>query len=146
MCVKVERFWNGPFETINAHSKPGLAEVGLDENSIACSAVAGHFELPAAERIISMANEVVAERGSVVVFGQWHAMASYDTACRAAMTRWAVSLGPKLVAVHLLTGTKLVGMGVSVASIFVRQLHHHDTAEEFSRAYARARTEFRRSP
>lgn len=135
-----EIFWDGPVETVQASKRPGVLKVGVDGSSIVCCTIRGRFELAMAERIMQLADEVVERRGEVLVFAQSHGMESYEQVCRVSMTKWAVSLGPKLVGFHVVGGTTLVRMGVTVASMFVGQLKGHDTVEDFLRAYEAARS------
>jgi hypothetical protein len=132
-------FWEGPVKTRKASKKPGVIHVGVDDRSIVCCTVRGHFEPAMAQLLIETSDELVARQGYVVGFGDWYGMESYEQACRTSLTNWAVSLGPKFVAFHLLVGTTLVRMGVTVASMFVKALHNHSNVEDFRRAYEQAR-------
>jgi hypothetical protein len=69
------------------------------------------------------------------VFADWQQMDSYDTSCRQTMTAWGVNLGKRLEAYHVVAGSRMVKMGLAVASIVVPTLRVHADVASLVAAY-----------
>jgi Fe2+ transport system protein FeoA len=57
------------------------------------------------------------EHGPVEIFHDWAGVTGYDTEARRRMTAWGSTRGQAITHVHLLLGSKVLAMGVSVASL-----------------------------
>jgi hypothetical protein len=78
---------------------------------------AGHIEVELSSKIVAGGNEVIREHGKLLAFHDWQGIQTYETDARKQLTDWAIGIRGKVERVHLLTGSKLVRMGVAVASI-----------------------------
>lgn len=105
------------------------------EGKVLCNSLVGHFDQPLADRVMKRGDAVLAEHGELIVFSEWSRMASYDSSCRSTMTAWGAALGKRLTAFHVIAGTRMVKMGLTVASIVVPALRMHGTTVEFVTAY-----------
>lgn len=69
------------------------------------------------EPILASRDEIVLECGEIALFDDLERVTGYDTAVRVRLTAWGREHRSHIVAHHILTRSKLVAMGVSVASL-----------------------------
>jgi hypothetical protein len=131
-----EPFW-GPPGPISKNRQGGELAINV-RGSILCNTVSGHFDQSAADRIMAHGDQLLAEHGTITVFSDWLLMASYDISCRTTMTGWGANLGRRLEAFHVIAGSRLVKMGLAVASIVVAPLRVHGDRVAFMAAYQSA--------
>jgi hypothetical protein len=131
-----ETFWGAP-GPISRNRQGGKLAIHI-QGAILCNKVAGHFDQAAADRIMGHGDELAAQYGTLIVFSDWLLMASYDISCRTTMTRWGADLGRRLENFHVIAGSRLVKMGLAVASIVVAPLRVHPSMVTFMAAYQRA--------
>jgi hypothetical protein len=77
----------------------------------------GYMDASLADRIVESGNAVVARYGSLLAFHDWQAITGYESAARVRLTTWGNEIRAKIQRVHVLVGSKLVKMGVTVASL-----------------------------
>jgi hypothetical protein len=111
------------------------------EGNLLCNKLVGHFDQGLADEIMSRGDTLLAKHGQLAVFSDWFQMASYETSCRQTMTAWGAGMGAGLQCFHVIAGTRLVKMGLAVASIVVPALHTHDRMSSFVAAYQAAQKE-----
>lgn len=109
------------------------------EGNVLCNKLVGHFDQALADEVMSRGNMILARHGRLAVFSDWFQMASYETSCRQTMTEWGVRMGTGLKCFHVIAGTRLVKMGLAVASIVVPTLRAHDRMTSFVAAYEEER-------
>lgn len=81
------------------------------------SRAAGHIDAELAGKVVATGNEVIREYGSLLAFHDWQNIRTYEGDARKELTQWGIAIRGKVERVHLLTGSKLVRMGIAVASI-----------------------------
>jgi len=78
----------------------------------------GHLVVEAAKQILTARAQAVRNaRGPVQEFHDWWDMPSYDSGSRTLLTEHTIQDRARLAGVHLLVSSKIVRMGVTVASI-----------------------------
>lgn len=82
--------------------------------------IAGYIEPAEARRVVAAGDLVIAEAGMLVGFHDWEAMTGYQSESRALLTDWGVRIRPQVEKVHILVRSRIVAMGVSVASLALR--------------------------
>ncbi len=80
----------------------------------------------------------MASQAKIDIFHDWEEMALYATEARTIMTERAVPLAPKLNSLSVLFGSKVVLMGVSLASLKLGGIHMFTSREEFDQAVRQA--------
>jgi hypothetical protein len=98
-------------------SNRGEAIISLPKEEVMILKVTGHLDRPMGMHIIDAATRASAEtKKRLHIFCDWVEMTGYESDVRSAFTQWAASNRTK-VTFHLLVGSKLVAMGVSVANL-----------------------------
>ena len=78
----------------------------------------GHLDLEMADRALSL----IEPRMSItarpfLLFNDWTDLESYDTQARIRLTLWVTDIRDRFEAIHILTRSRLVSMGVAVANL-----------------------------
>jgi hypothetical protein len=98
-------------------SSRGEALISLPRPEVMVLKITGHLDRPMGMHIMDAATKAAAETSKRLhVFCDWVEMTGYESDVRSAFTHWAASNRTK-VTFHLLVGSKLVAMGVSVANL-----------------------------
>ncbi|MEI8255253.1 MAG: hypothetical protein WCJ30_06215 [Deltaproteobacteria bacterium] len=101
--------------------------------------VSGHATSDLGTVLIEQFEAAIARFGSVVVFDDWEAAIGYDSDVRLRLTEWTRKRQPALPEIHILVGSKIVAMGLSVAAMVVRHgLKVHPDRASFELAYTKA--------
>ncbi len=81
--------------------------------------ISGHGFAEAAfvDPILASRDAVLRECGEIALFDDLERVTGYDTEVRVQLTAWARKHRSRIAAHHILTRSKLVAMGVSVASL-----------------------------
>ena len=82
-------------------------------------AFTGHLEVPLARRITLSVDQLLNAGHRPHVFNDWEHMSGYDSPARVLLTEWALRQRTHFASVHLLLGSRLVAMGVSVANLAI---------------------------
>jgi len=98
----------------------------------------GRASAAMARFFLSHCDSVVAANGSMEGFHDWSGLVGYESACRKAVTDWAVEHRTEVEKVHVFVTQQLVRMGVSVTSIVVPTLQSYDSRESLVTAFRRA--------
>lgn len=77
----------------------------------------GHLDTELAGHIVESGDAVIARYGTLVAFHDWQKIETYDSNARARLTSWDYRIRQDVERVHILVASKLVKMGVSVASL-----------------------------
>lgn len=77
----------------------------------------GHMSVEFAKQIVAHGQQEFERMGHLNIFHDWEKLETYDAAARPTLTDWGLALRRSQVQVNLLVRSKLVRMGVSVASI-----------------------------
>lgn len=97
-------------------SARGEAVISLIKADVMLLKITGHLDGPMGMHVLDAATKAAAATKHYHIFCDWAEMTGYDSDMRSAFTQWAASHRSK-VTFHLLVGSKLVAMGVSVANL-----------------------------
>lgn len=84
----------------------------------------GHARAPIADAIIRALDTAIAAHGTVTVFDDWYSATGYDSAVRLKLTEWTRRNAAELRGTHVLVGSRLIAMGLSVASLALGKHFH----------------------
>lgn len=108
--------------------------------NILVSRAEGYVDTELAEHIVASGNDVIARHGSLVAFHDWQQISGYDSKARTRLTKWGDAIRDEVKGVHILVGSKLVKMGVTVASLVLgNMLTAYDDRARFEKAFRAAR-------
>lgn len=100
----------------------------------------GHLCRSLAKEIIATGNRLLETQPTLEVFHDWEAGESYDSAARLDLTKWGIDVRKRVTKIHVLVKSKIVKMGVAVASIaLVGMIESHDERRSFEASLERAR-------
>lgn len=97
-------------------STRGEILTALPKGDVMVLKVTGHLDRPMGLHVIDVASRAAATVKRLHIFCDWAEMTGYESDVRSAFTNWAATNRGK-VTFHLLVGSKLVAMGVSVANL-----------------------------
>lgn len=97
-------------------STRGEVITALPKGDVMVLKVTGHFDRQMGLHVLDIASRAVATVKRLNIFCDWAEMTGYESDVRSAFTQWAATNRAK-VTFHLLVGSKLVAMGVSVANL-----------------------------
>jgi hypothetical protein len=110
---------SGRFEIGGPHDR-GLMRLRIlpqgTAPTVVLTKVIGHASTPIVNEYLEHLGPECA-RGKVEVFHDWYDVTGYDTEARKALTEWNLAHQSSVVQVHMLVKSKVVAMGVSVASV-----------------------------
>jgi hypothetical protein len=81
----------------------------------------GHFDVELADRLLAVIERDVARETRCVAFHDWSEMEDYETRARLRLTSWVIKNRQRYDAIHILSSSRLVGMGVTVANLSLGQ-------------------------
>lgn len=88
--------------------------------------------------MVTIEGIIASAPSKVDIFHDWEEMELYATEARTIMTERAIPLGPKINSLSVLFGSKVVLMGVSLASLKLGGIHTSKNREEFEQAVRQA--------
>jgi hypothetical protein len=97
-------------------SSRGEAVTALPKADVMVLKVTGHLDRPMGLHVLDFASRAALSTKKLHIFCDWAEMTGYESDVRSAFTQWAATHRSK-VTFHLLVGSKLVAMGVSVANL-----------------------------
>lgn len=107
---------------------------------IVATRVQGHFEHAAARKLVELREEVLGDAPVISEFHDWMEMTGYDSASRHDLTRHSFEHRTSIASIHILTVSKIIQMGITVASIALGDmLKSYARREEFEALFASAR-------
>jgi hypothetical protein len=77
----------------------------------------GFANVEAVGLILEQRERIVAECGKIALFDDLEGLVGYDSEVRVRLTDWSRANRPKIVAFHILTSSRIVAMGVTVANL-----------------------------
>lgn len=87
-----------------------------------------------AEAYISVGNGVLEQSSRAVGIHDWSNMKGYESGVRMQVTNWAMGVISRFDAIHVLSDSSVVRMGVSVANIALGgMIKVHQSPEDFAR-------------
>lgn len=113
----------------------GEVRIRFPARGIMHSCVRGHMDVATAEFIRDTGNEFVLHCRRMEVFHQWDSLETYDSAARKVLTDWGLDIRGNVIKVHILFRSKLVAMGVSVATVVLgNMIEAHRDPQKFALA------------
>ncbi|MCC6874071.1 MAG: hypothetical protein IT378_07160 [Sandaracinaceae bacterium] len=102
----------------------------------------GHAPEAIARAMTQRLTSIIANASPIVIFDDWQGVTGYDSDGRLALTEWTRRQLSHIEAIHILVGSKLVAMGISVSNLVLGQPSHAYSdrlrfAEELARAIER---------
>jgi len=95
----------------------GSASIRRPREHVEYIVAKGYARSEAAALIIEQRERIVRECGKIAVFDDLHDLVGYDSDVRIRLTEWSRANRSKIVAFHILTASRIVAMGVTVANI-----------------------------
>lgn len=77
----------------------------------------GYARAEAANHIIAQRKRILEECGKIALFDDLENLEGYDSTVRLKLTTWSRENRSKIVAFHILTRSRIVAMGVTVANL-----------------------------
>ena len=106
--------------------------------NVLCTRAQGHASLPTARTMMAGFDRVAQGGGQVTVFHDWSGVTGYTTEARVAYVNWSKPHAAQTDKIHMLTQSRIVAMGISVASLVLPHLVSHKDRAEFERQRALA--------
>ena len=117
----------------------GILTLTRPRRTIDLIRASGYATVLFADEIIAQRDAVVAECGEIQIFDDLEGVKGYESGVRAKLTAWSREHRAQIKAFHILTGSRIVAMGVSVANLALGgQIVAHLKRTEFERALAHA--------
>jgi hypothetical protein len=112
----------------------GRGRIWSPQPGVFASDLEGMMTHEFAEAYISVGNGVLEQSERAVGIHDWSNMTGYESGVRMKVTPWAMGVISRFDAIHVLSESSVVRMGVSVANIALGGLIKvHKDAEEFAR-------------
>jgi hypothetical protein len=111
-------------ESTRLADERGSLEITSPSPGVLLVRFVGHARSPIADAIILALDAAVAAHGSVTVFDDWYGATGYDSAVRLKLTDWTRRNAAALRGTHVLVGSRLIAMGLSVASLALGKDFH----------------------
>lgn len=112
----------------------GLVTTWIPAPGVLVTRAEGYLLADLAGDIERAGNDVIEMHGRLIGFHDWSQLRGYESAARVRLTDWGVAVRHSVDRVHLLIASKLVRMGVAVASIVLGgMLVAHDDPVQFAR-------------
>jgi hypothetical protein len=117
----------------------GSVEVYLLLGGIVLQRARGHASRTMVEAVLRVVRGALEKHDKLVLFDDWFQVTGYDAEVRQILTSHTAKHHGRMKEVHIAIGaSRLVAMGVAVASIFLPGLHTYADPQEFERALERA--------
>jgi hypothetical protein len=94
----------------------GTLSIWLPRPGLLVTEAIGHITAAQTHAIIAAGDEIRGE-GTLLAFHNFFGVQTYDSAARTAMTAWGYRIRASVEHVHFAIGSRLVRMGISVASM-----------------------------
>ncbi len=132
---------------VRRHPHPGVLELSDERGRVTLERPASHVELLVghghasagfAALIIAERETVLREAGRIAIFDDLSDVTGYDSAVRLELTAWSKANRPRIVSFHILTASRILAMGIGVASLALGgTIRAHTQREPFRAALER---------
>ncbi len=96
----------------------GGLELSVPAAQVVVSRMWGHLDLAITDCLLAFLDQRLATTERCFqVFHDWSAMETYDTPARLRLTAWMADHRDRFEAIHILSGSRLVAMGIAVANL-----------------------------
>jgi len=119
----------------------GTVQLWEPTQRVIVTRVVGVLTLEGAQAIEMATRRVVAKAGGHIAFHDWDEMTDYDSEARSRLTNVALELTKRIEAMHMLTRSTVVRLGVKAASLVIPRLRMHDDRRSFEQELRRALAE-----
>ncbi|MEZ4374075.1 MAG: hypothetical protein R3B07_24860 [Polyangiaceae bacterium] len=102
-------------ESLSARSERGAVELFVPAPGVSVIRVAGRLETDLARQLTDAYEPAFAEARHLRAFMDCELMTGYDSEARSHLTQWVIQHRSQVRGCWVLTGSKLVAMGISVA-------------------------------
>ncbi|CAN5487273.1 hypothetical protein BH09MYX1_BH09MYX1_25250 [soil metagenome] len=109
-------------------------ELWIPAPGVILQRVSGKADVDVARAIMKELQRALDEFGELAIFDDFTGLLAYTSNARFELTEWSKSKRPQIRATHILVASKLIAMGVSVASIAVRGLRSYSERSRFEAA------------
>jgi hypothetical protein len=115
--------------------KDARGEIRIDTRAGLHTEVKGHLSESLAERLREAVHERSQQSGRALAFHDWEAMTGYDPTARQLLAKMLDEGRAFFECTHILLGSSLAGMGVSIAATLLGQaVRSHTTRESWEQA------------
>jgi hypothetical protein len=119
--VTVRMVSSGPsfevYQAVQGQTKLGAVRFDWTKSGVILETVSGHAHALFAPLVLKRFNAALTATGRTTQLCDFWGITSYDSDFRLEHTRWGQRHRPMIDAIHILTQSKLVAMGVSVANL-----------------------------
>lgn len=102
---------------LEAHDTQGCLFIFNPSNGIVVTQAAGHFSVMLAEKNLESLEPLRKSQRKLAFFNDWEQMESYDSSARKKLTDWTIAHRTHFDGAWILTGSRMVAMGVAVANV-----------------------------
>lgn len=115
----------------------GTLTIALPYPGIVRMTVVGRASVEHGQHIVEKLEEAIRKSGTIRVFDDWEAVTGYDSEVRLRLTDWTRLHHEQIPETHILVGSKIVSMGLSVAAMLLKKpLEVYTNRARFERAWA----------
>ena len=116
----------------------GTLTISAPRPGIVLQRFEGYARVPMADAIIERLDVEIAAHETIYVFDDWFEAVGYDSEVRLKLTEWTRRHASDVRETHVLFRSKLIAMGLSVASLALgRQIHTYARRIDFEKALAK---------
>ena len=94
------------------------------QHDVIYSVISGHLTVAGAKAIERGCMKMVGNTAPFSIVADWYDVTNYDKECRVLLTEWAASVLPSLTHFGMLTSSRFVAMGISVANLMLSSKIH----------------------
>lgn len=117
----------------------GDVSVTVYGQRLVATRVTGRLHADFLTRFMAPIDRIMVSGQRVIVYHDWEHLTGYDSEARVRLTTWATQFFKEIEAVHILTGSKIVHMGVSVANLALRgMITSYTNRHRFEQAFEEA--------
>ena len=85
-----------------------------------CTVVQGELTLKHAQMLMSRVDPLIAAGVRPIIFHDWEKLESYEPESRERLVKWVLKMSSHMNSVHMLVGSRIISMALSVANITMK--------------------------
>jgi len=102
---------------LEAHDTQGCLFIFNPSNGIVVTQAAGHFSVMLAEKLIKSVEPILKSQVKLACFNDMEGLESYESSTRKVLTDWTIAHRTHIDTAWILTGSRMVAMGVAVVNV-----------------------------